>query len=74
MKAPSVPERMRAYWFANAAVLLKRGSTTITCARFTSFAVKMCCMAMGCEVQTFSPMIMMLRLWRMSFIELVIAP
>ncbi len=74
MNATSVPERSRTYLLAKAEVLVKRGSTEITTARFTSLAVRMCCMEMGWFSAGFMPMIMMLRLLRMSFWEFVIAP
>src|SRR3972149_4825069 len=74
MNGTSVPERIRTYLLAKAEVLVKRGSTEMMTARFVSLAVRMCCMEMGWFSAGFMPMMMMLRLFRMSFWLLVIAP
>ncbi len=65
---------MRTYLLANADVLVNRGSTEITTARLVSLAVRMCCIEIGWFSAGFMPMIMMLRLLRMSFWWFVIAP
>src|SRR5574341_1923930 len=74
MNGMSVPERMRTYLLAKADVLVNRGSTEMMTAWLVSFAVRMCCMEMGWFSAGFIPMIRTLRLLRMSFWLLVIAP
>ncbi|MDI3515415.1 MAG: hypothetical protein PWP40_2644 [Rhodocyclaceae bacterium] len=54
-KGTSVPERMRMYWWALAAVRVKRGSTTIIFAPF-SLACRMCSSDTGCASAAFEPM------------------
>ena len=72
--ATSVPWRTLTWWSANAAVFEKRGSMTSTGALLTSLACSTCCIAIGCDVQMFSPQMTTALEFRMSFIELVIAP
>ena len=67
MNATSVPERIRTYLLANAEVLVKRGSTEMMIAWLFSFAVRICCMEIGWFSAGFMPIIMMLRLLRISF-------
>ena len=55
MKGMSVPERMRTYWSAFAAVRVKRGSTTIILQPF-SLACSMCSIDTGCASAAFEPM------------------
>ena len=51
----SVPERMRTYWSALAAVRVKRGSATIILAPF-SLACSVCSIDTGCASAAFEPM------------------
>ena len=53
-KGMSVPERMRTYWSALAAVRVKRGSTTIILLP-VSFACSMCSIDTGCASAAFEP-------------------
>src|SRR3954453_17232439 len=46
--AMSVPERIRTYSVACAAVRVKRGSMTIRFARLISLPARMCCTEIGC--------------------------
>ncbi len=69
----SVPERMRTYSSAFAAVRVKRGSTTIICAP-VSFACSMCSIDTGCASAAFEPMYIAHLVFCMSLYELVIAP
>ena len=64
--AMSVPERMRTKSVACAAVRVKRGSMTMTLARFVSLPVRMCCSETGCASAAFEPMKMMVFELRMS--------
>jgi type IV secretory pathway TrbF-like protein len=64
--AMSVPERKRTYSVAWAAVRVKRGSMTITFARFSSLPVSTCCSETGCASAAFEPMKMMVLELRMS--------
>src|SRR3990172_3308767 len=59
---------------AKAAVLVNRGSATMIGALLTSFAVKMCCIEMGWASAAFEPQIKTDRLFRISGMELVMAP
>ena len=69
----SVPERMRTYSSALAAVRVKRGSTTIIFAP-VSFACSMCSIDTGCASAAFEPMYSAHLVFGMSLYELVIAP
>ena len=62
----SVPGRMRMCSVACAAVRVKRGSMTIRLARFASRAASTCCIAIGCASAGLPPMMIMVRLLRMS--------
>ena len=69
----SVPERMRTYWSALAAVRVKRGSTTIIFAP-VSLACSMCSIDTGCASAALEPMYNAHLVFCMSLYELVIAP
>ena len=69
----SVPERMRTYSSALAAVRVKRGSTTIILAP-VSFACSMCSIDTGCASAALLPMYSAHLVFCMSLYELVIAP
>ena len=69
----SVPERMRTYWSALAAVRVKRGSTTIILAP-VSLACSMCSIDTGCASAALEPMYSAHLVFCMSLYELVIAP
>src|SRR3954447_21581979 len=55
----SVPERMRTYSVACAAVRVNRGSITIMLARLISFPASTCCIATGCASAGLPPMMIM---------------
>ena len=69
----SLPERMRTYSSAFAAVRVKRGSTTIILVP-VSFACSMCSIDTGCASAAFEPMYNAHLLFCMSLYEFVIAP
>ncbi len=69
----SVPERMRTYSSALAAVRVKRGSTTIILVP-VSLACSMCSIETGCASAALEPMYNAHLLFCMSLYELVIAP
>jgi hypothetical protein len=69
----SVPERMRTYSSALAAVRVKRGSATIILQPF-SLACSMCSSDTGCASAALEPMYNAHLLFCMSLYELVIAP
>src|SRR6478735_1299205 len=71
--AMSVPERMRTYSSAFAAVRVKRGSTTIIFAP-VSFACSMCSIDTGCASAALLPMYSAHLVFCMSLYELVMAP
>ncbi|GJE33303.1 hypothetical protein LDDCCGHA_3503 [Methylobacterium oxalidis] len=62
----SVPERMRTYSVACAAVRVKRGSMTIMLARLISLPDSTCCMEIGCASAGLPPMMIMVLAFRMS--------
>ncbi len=69
----SVPERMRTYSSALAAVRVKRGSTTMNFAP-VSFACSICSIDTGCASAALDPMYIAQLVLSMSLYELVIAP
>jgi hypothetical protein len=69
----SVPERMRTYSSALAAVRVKRGSTTIIL-QPVSLACSMCSRLTGCASAALEPMYNATLLFCMSLYELVMAP
>ena len=69
----SVPERIRTYSSAFAAVRVKRGSTTIILAP-VSLACSACSRDTGCASAALEPMYSMHLVFCMSLYELVIAP
>ncbi|MNU89954.1 hypothetical protein D3C71_798070 [compost metagenome] len=69
----SVPERMRTYSSALAAVRVKRGSTTIIL-QPVSLACSMCSMLTGWASAALEPMYRATLLFCMSLYELVMAP
>jgi hypothetical protein len=69
----SLPERMRTYSSALAAVRVKRGSTTIILQPF-SLECSMCSMLTGCASAALEPMYNAHLLFCMSLYELVMAP
>ncbi len=69
----SLPERIRTYSSALAAVRVNRGSTTIIFAPF-SFACSMCSIDTGCASAALLPMYNAHLVFSMSLYELVIAP
>jgi hypothetical protein len=69
----SVPERMRTYSSALAAVRVKRGSTTIIL-QPVSLACSMCNMLTGWASAALEPMYRATLLFCMSLYELVMAP
>src|SRR5512140_1504298 len=69
----SVPERIRTYSSALAAVRVKRGSTTIILQAF-SLACSMCSMLTGCASAAFEPMYNAHLLFCISLYAFVIAP
>ena len=69
----SVPERMRTYSSALAAVRVKRGSTTIIFAP-VSRACSECSIETGCASAALEPIYNMHLVFCMSLYELVIAP
>jgi hypothetical protein len=62
----SVPERMRTYSVACAAVRVMRGSMTIMLARLISLPLRTCWSDTGCASAAFDPMKMMVFALRMS--------
>ena len=73
MNAMSLPERIRTYSSAFAAVRVNRGSTTIIFAP-VSFACSMCSIDTGCASAALLPMYIAHLVFCMSLYELVIAP
>jgi hypothetical protein len=62
----SVPERMRTYSVACAAVRVMRGSITIMFARLSSLPSSRCCSDTGCASAGLPPMMTMVLALRMS--------
>ena len=72
--AMSVPDRMRTYSVACAAVRVNRGSMTMKLALLTSLPSSRCCIAIGCASAGLPPRMTIVLALRMSLNELVIAP